>query len=331
MRCRQVVRRGLAAALAAGVGLWLAAGASLGAAEAEEASGAGASSSSEVSEPPAEVMAVPYLEDIAEHLYWWYLDEEDLELGDGSRFVFWVRRLCPEMDEADRSEWAEVRIPAFRRGVVVKRPDYVIEETGEAVKGKSFRIVNLFRLDEAGFGSEESEGWRKVELSVPEMLAEIYDRYEERRFPDRELTSRLHRACRRAMDLDVNGREAGDQVMHVAPLSDVANEAWVYLENQSLLLQFTTDREIEAPGGPPDGEDMRVRGYDLMLDTVSTPDEIPGSTEFMTMDQAGRALYNCVVLGKRLIVINPEDEQETPLLREFVVRWAACGEESKGE
>ena len=306
-------RRHVAAALAVeAMGLWLAAvGAAWGAEE---------PAATEVPEPPAAVMEAAYLENIAEHLYWWYLDEEDLDVSDRTRFVFWVRRLCPEMDEADHSEWAEVRVPAFRRGVVVKRPDYVIEETGEAVKGKSFRIVNLFRLDEAGFGSEESEGWRKVELSVPEMLDEVYDRYQERRFPDRELTERLHRACRRAMELDVNGREAGDQVMHIAPLSDVANEAWVYLENQSLLLQFTTDREIEAPGAPPDGEDLRVRGYDLVMDTVSSPDEIPGSTEFMTMDQAGRALYNCVVLGKRLIVINPEDAEGEPIVKEFVVR-----------
>ena len=49
-------------------------------------------------------------------------------------------------------------------------------------------------------------------------------------------------------------------MMHIALLSDVANEAWVYLKNQALLLQFTTDREIEEPGGPPDGADMRVRG-----------------------------------------------------------------------
>lgn len=269
--------------------------------------------------PPAAVLDPEYLEDLAVFLYWWYLDEEDLDLGDRKWFVFRVRRLRPEADEADHSEWAEIRLPAFKLGVVVKRPDYVIEETGDAVKGKMFRIVNLFRLDGTEGGEQETDGWQRVDLSLPDMLEEIYARYEHRRFPDAELTERLHRACRRAMNLDVNGREAGDQVMHIAPLSDVANEAWVYLENQCLLLQFTTDREIEEPGGDPDGADMRVRGYDLIEDTITTPEEIPGTTQYMTMDQAGRALYNCLVLGKRLIVLNPEDAQETPIVKEFVV------------
>lgn len=97
----------------------------------------------------------------------------------------------PEMGEADHSEWAEVRVPAFWLGVVVKRADYVIEETGEAVRGKTFRSMNLFRLDEAGGVLEESEEWRKVELSLPEMLEEIYGRYHARRFPDAELTERF--------------------------------------------------------------------------------------------------------------------------------------------
>lgn len=57
------------------------------------------------------------------------------------------------------------------------------------------------------------------------------------------------------------------------------------------------------------------------------PDEIPWSTEFMNMDQMGRALYNCIVLGKRLIVINPEDEQEKPGVKEFV----ASREDGVGE
>ncbi|MBP5787176.1 MAG: hypothetical protein J6Y19_05120, partial [Kiritimatiellae bacterium] len=134
---------------------------------------------------------------------------------------------------------------------------------------------------------------------------------------DPELTDRLRRACRRQMELDPDGRESGDQVMHVAPLSDVSNEAWVYIENQCWLMQFSTDREIEDTAGWT-WEDLRVRVFDLRGNTVSELGEMPGSNIVMTMDQAGRALYNCVVLGKRIIVVNPEDPGAKPLVLEHV-------------
>ena len=294
---------------AAAVWAWTAAGTAAG-----EPAAAG-----EIAAAPAAVLEAAYLTDLAQELYWWYLDEEAMQLRRGGGFAFSARRLEPERDEGDLSEWAEVRLPAFGLGAVLKRPDYRIEETGTEVRGRQFRMFEVYRIENGRSPTDGLPGgpWTRVEFGTGEMLRRVRERNAELRFPDPELTDRLRKACRRQMDLDVDGRESGDQVMHVAPLSDVANEAWVYVENQCWLMQFTTDREIENPDGWS-WEDLRVRVWELRDDTVAVLGEMPGSNLAMTMDQAGRALYNCVVLGKRIIVVNPEDPAAPPLVREHV-------------
>ena len=44
--------------------------------------------------------------------------------------------------------------------------------------------------------------------------------------------------------------------------------------------------------------DCRIR-WDTLSQKVVTMNEAPGSNEFLTRDQIGRALYNCLVLGCR--------------------------------
>lgn len=279
----------------------------------------GARGEEEAMVPAQPEVGAEWLIDLGQELYWWYLDEEALELRKASGFEFGVRRLTPELDEGDESQWIEVRVPRFALGVVAKKPDYRIEELGVEVRGKQFRIVNVFRIEDGRAPTDGLQGgeWRKVRFGTGEVLRRVRERLGELRFPDAELTDRLRKACRRQMELDVDGREAGDQVIFVAPLSDVSNEAWAYLANQCWLMQFSTDREIENPEGWG-WEDLRVRVFDLRAETVSSMDEMAGSNMMMTMDQAGRALYNCVVLGKRLVVVNPEDPEAPAIMRERV-------------
>ena len=44
----------------------------------------------------------------------------------------------------------------------------------------------------------------------------------------------------------------------------------------------------------------------VLTQTVVSLDEAAGSNAFLTRDQIGRALFNCVVLGRRIEVVNPE-------------------------
>jgi hypothetical protein len=41
-------------------------------------------------------------------------------------------------------------------------------------------------------------------------------------------------------------------------------------------------------------------------------EETAGSNAFLTRDQVGRALVNCVVLGKRLVVVRPPENSVVP-------------------
>jgi hypothetical protein len=91
----------------------------------------------------------------------------------------------------------------------------------------------------------------------------------------------------------------GRQIAYLAPLSPVANEAWVYLENQKLLVRFASDIDLINPDVWKH-EALMVRTWDVRNQVVVSLDEAAGSNAFMTRDQIGRALYNCVILGQRL-------------------------------
>lgn len=270
--------------------------------------------------PPAAVMDPEYLGEIALHLYRWYLDEADFDadcLGDDDTLVFRVRHLPFAADEGDRSEWAEIRIPQLNLGVRVKRPDYAIEELGVEVRSPHFRIVHVFRMEPGDHDFPEAEGWQTVAADLPRTLAGLRSSAARGTFPDPALTERLHRACRRQMELDPDGREAGEQVIHVGPMSPVANEVWVFLENQNLFMQFSSDSDIEAPELWP-AQELRIRTIDAAHNTLVSLEEMPGSNVFATRDQVGRLLYNCIVLGKRLLVVNPDDPGAPALFREHL-------------
>ena len=271
-------------------------------------------------EVPAAVREPEYLREVATHLYRWYLDEEDFDLergAEGGEFVFWVRGLEVERDAGDESEWAEIRMPQLGLGVRVKRPDYAIEEGGLEVRSPHFRIVNTRRLGEWSGPGEGEEGWVRAAQGLQGLLEEVRERLDEAVFPDAALTERLHKACRKEMRLDPDSREAGDQVMHIAPMSPVANEVWVFVENENVLMRFSSDDDIEEPALWA-WQRLDVDEFEVLRQTVVSLDEAPGSNVFLTRDQVGRALFNCVALGKRIIVINPEDPEAPAIVREHL-------------
>lgn len=279
---------------------------------------AGAARGAEV---PAAVLEPGYLREVATHLYRWYLDEEDFDLergAEGEEIVFWARGLEVERDEGDASEWAEIRMPQLGLGVRVKRPDYSIEEVGLEVKSSHFRIVDTRRLEGWAGPGEGEEGWVRAAQGMKDLLEDVRDSMDEEIiFPDKALTERLHKACREAMRLNPESREAGDQVIHIAPMSPVANEVWVFVENENLLMRFSSDDDIEEPA-LWEWQRLDVDEFHVLRQTLVALDEEPGSNVFLTRDQVGRALFNCVALGKRLIVINPEDPDAPAIIREHL-------------
>jgi hypothetical protein len=271
-------------------------------------------------DPPAAVLEEPFLAEVALHLYAWFLDEKDYDpgrFGDGTALVFRVRRPEVKADEGDNSEWADIRIPQLNLGATVKRPDYAIEELGVEVRSPNFRIVNVYRLGQDECAFPEEEDWRTVEGDLQRMLDVLRESPARGTFPSPALTERLYLACCRQMEIDPDARETGDHVFHIAPMSPVANEVWVFAENRNLFLHFTSDTDIENPQ-LWDSQQLRVRVIDAANDTVVSMEEMPGSNVYVTRDQIGRLLYNCIVFGKRILVVTPDDPEAPEEIREHV-------------
>jgi hypothetical protein len=72
-----------------------------------------------------------------------------------------------------------------------------------------------------------------------------------------------------------------------------------------MLIRFASDIDLEHPA-VWDHDELAVNIYDIDEQTVVSLDEVAGSNAYLTRDQVGRALFNCIVLGKRM-VLNPPD------------------------
>ena len=275
------------------ISAWLAAGLTAASVLAQEPAGP----------PPAEVTEPTYLYEVTRHLYRWYLDESDVERETGGdEFTFWVRRLDARLDEGDRSELAEIRLPALGIAVKVKKADYAIDDLGIEVRSKGFRIVNVGRVP---IEEEPPPGAVAVAVKRADMREYLFRTRSQAEFPDAEMFERLRVAVRAHAGLDPEKRDPGEHVVHVAPLSPVANELWVFAESRKALIRISSDVDLENPETWAH-QTLGIRIYNILEQTVVSLEETAGSNAYLTRDQVGRALFNCVVLGQRLAVVNPE-------------------------
>lgn len=255
-----------------------------------------------VAAPPAELLDQRYLFEVVRHLFRWYMDEGDVEKIAGcADFPFWVRRLDAKMDEGDRSQIAEIILPLAGISASVKKADYTIEELGAVIRSSGFRIVNVARIQPP---ADPPKDFTVVTVKFEEMKDYLFRTRQQAEFPDETMFERLRTALREHFQLDPAGREEGEHVVHVAPLSPVANELWVFVEKKKLLVRYASDLDLENPALWAH-QSLAVRSYDILNQTVVSLHEAPGSNAFLTRDQVGRALYNCVILGRRVVVINP--------------------------
>ena len=97
----------------------------------------------------------------------------------------------------------------------------------------------------------------------------------------------------------------------MAPLSPVANQLWVFWENGRALLRFASDIDL-SNDAVWENCNLAVKMWELDEQVVVSLDEVAGSNAYMTRDQVGRALYNCVVLGRRQVLEPFEKAIATP-------------------
>jgi hypothetical protein len=250
-----------------------------------------------------------FASEVVGHLYRWYLDEVDVQKATGTENdTIWVRELHPELDKGDNSLFGEVLLPVLGVSVLVKKADYEIEELGLKVKSDKFKIVRVSRIDPP---SNPEKAYVPVVISGPELRQYLFNKRGEVSFPDDKLVARLREAVREEAEqyYKDKGTEPpdGPRIVHFAPLSPVANELWVFWEQGRMLVHYSSDLDLTNTDVWEHSK-IKSKIYDLDEQVVVSLHEAPGSNAYLTRDQVGRALYNCVVLGRRYELRAPQDK-----------------------
>jgi len=258
-----------------------------------------------------ELVDTKYLYNVVRHLYRWYLDERDAEKIVGEdEIAFWVRELTPELDPGDRSRFGQIVIPQLGVSVAVKQADYTIEKLDVKVQNATFKIINVSRGDLP----PDASGYSVVKTSYKAMRDYGHQTRRLANFPEGELLKRLRLSAREKIWQYMQDREQSgvksalgtweelqrmNHVLHLSPLSEVANELWIFWETGRMLVRFASDIDLET-SAVWDHDDLAVKLYNIDEQTVVSLDEVAGSNAYMTRDEVGRALFNCIILGRRM-------------------------------
>ena len=258
-------------------------------------------------QPSGHVMKIETAYEVIGHLYRWYLDEVDVrEATKAGNETIWVREVHPAAH--DNSRFAELLLPVVGVAVTLKKADYRIEEMDLTVKSDRFKIVRVSRVDRPADLERE---WTPLKFEGPALRAYLFAQRGDVSFPDDALVERLRSAVRTQIEqhFEDSGKQIPEDVgtTHCAPLSSVANEIWVFWEAGRMLIQFTSDLNIADPT-VWDQEKLQARIYDIDQQVVVSLQEVAGSNAYLTRDQVGRALYNCVVLGRVYGLTRPSTE-----------------------
>jgi len=251
---------------------------------------------------PGEIVERTYLFELVRYLYRWHLSEEEIEmLSAEKQVVFGIRTVAVKLDAGDKSEEAEIVLPQVGMRVGLKKADYAIEETGAAVKSDRFKVIDVRRDAGAQSPRGVAAGYRVVEVGTQEMLEYLFKTRGEKDVVAADVVEKMRAAVRReaAKEKVLPGVAVVAPVVHIAPLSPVANETWVYWEAGRKLFYFASDHDLGKAAGW-DQSAMQVRIYDLDQQVVLSHEEAPGSNRFLTRYEASRAIFNCVVLGERV-------------------------------
>ena len=263
---------------------------------------------------PAEILKKTYIYEVVRHLYLWYLDEVDVENATvNPNLVLKMFALDTKLDSGDKSEYAEVLIPVFKIAVKLKKSDYRIDELSIDVKSRGFQIVNVSRVPN---DYEIPENAATVEIDIKEMREYLFKLRNFAEFPNTEMFERIRKALRDEIEMtekiEANlpaSAKTGDQIVHLAALSPVVNEVWVFWENGRMLFRCASDIDL-ANQKLWENAPLTFRIYDVYNQMVVSPGEAAGDNSFLTRDQIGRVLYNCIVLGKRLGIAPRGDAEE---------------------
>jgi hypothetical protein len=144
--------------------------------------------------------------------------------------------------------------------------------------------------------------FKPVKLSPERLRKYLFNKRGEVIYPDEKLVERLRDAVRSELSEHFKNKKweppKEKTVVHFSPLSPVSNEVWAFWEYGRVLLHFSSDMSLNDDKLWDTGK-LVVHIYDIDTQVVVSLQEVPGSNAYMTRDQVGRALYNCIILGRR--------------------------------
>jgi hypothetical protein len=236
--------------------------------------------------------------ELLRYVYLWHFDDSfSINNSQSDTIEMWVRAVYFELDEGDKSQFAEVWFPQIKMLIHLKKANYSIPELGVNVRNDSFKIQNVNHRNAADAPRAD---YHVVSFSHKEVADHLFSTRNLKRFPDEVLRRNLRTAMIDREFHELN-EITGDQVVYVSPISPVSNDIWVYHENFKRLIRFSADMDLSNPSYWSDTP-IHVEVYDLDTAVVVSPDEIPGSDAYLTKDFTGRALFNCMILGMRIEV-----------------------------
>lgn len=241
---------------------------------------------------------------ITRHLYRWYLDEDDFKrFNRDPKHQLWLRTVETVADPEDRSRYLEMVLPAIGVMVSLKKTDYRIPELKLTVRSDGYRITQICR--DTCRRQVLQRDYAVMDLNLDALYERLFQTRLERTPPGEALLNHLLAETARqiaALAETPAATEARppdpDATVFVAPISVIANEAWVFWEEGKLLFRFSSDLDLANPELRKTGA-LDIRLYNAVEQTVVSHEERPCDDRFITRDQIGRALYNCVILGQR--------------------------------
>jgi hypothetical protein len=246
-----------------------------------------------------------FVYEVLRHVYRWHFDQSYfLEPGNMETLEVWARRLHPQLDPDDRSEFAEFWIPAVKMQVELKRSDYRVAEMNLHVADRGFKVKRVTRQLRPPASRSHYEVGRYV---LPDLREYLFATRTNRV----ALNDDVRAAGRRLVFEQLNKRHPApfteDQVLYIAPLSAVCNDLWVFWETGRKIMLFSADMDLTNPGSAELSQ-LRMQLIDLDKDVVASTKEVPGSNAFVTKDWVGRLFFNCILYGER--VVRSPDELE---------------------
>jgi hypothetical protein len=232
------------------------------------------------------------------YVYRWHFDQSYILDADSVKTLqVWTRPLHPKLDADDRSDYAEMWIPAIKTEIQLKRAEYSVSELNLNINERSFKVTRVTRQKECTASRPNYQVH-----SYP--LAEVKDYLFVTRTNRIPVSDALRQSASNLVADYLNRTHpepfTEDQIGYLSPLSSVSNELWFFWETGRKLLLFSADVDLTNPVFSELSQ-LRMQVIDLDKDVIASTREIPGSNAFVTKDWVGRLLYNCILYGERVV------------------------------